>query len=124
MELPSLFAISDYIDSHTADSRQCIFAGTDGAVAKREWEKLKSVSLFIPAPFSYVSVEQYDLEETDLNNFVGFVSSKKVAKISNIDFYTREELDDLIKAIKLDQLTRELAEKQKTEEKNNGKRRR
>lgn len=124
LKIPSLYTICDYIAGHAADCRQCILDIDDAATAKKKWDEFKSLSLFIPAPFPYILVEQYELDETDLSKNVGFITEKKVEPVSNMDFWSAEEMDKLIMGIKLDRYTRELAEKQKTEGLNNGKRRR
>lgn len=124
LEIPSFCAVCDYICSHEADSRQCVFESDNDAVGKKEWGELKSVSLFIPAPFPYVLVEQYELDETDLSNYVGFITEKEIKPMDGFQMLNVKELDKIIMGIKLDRYTRELAEKQKLEEQNNAKRRR
>ena len=89
----------------------------------KEWAKLKNSSLFIPASFPYVLIEKYELKEIASPNFVIFVWVKEIEDVSN-NFYTCEDLDKLTIGIKLDRKARELKEKQKMEEINNGKRRR
>lgn len=121
--IPSHSVFYDYIKEHDEDSRKCIFETIDGNAAMKEWFKLKNSSLFIPAPFPYVLIEKYELEEIYLSNFVSFVWVKEIEDVSN-NFYTRKDLDKLTIGIKLDRKTRELAEKQKMEETNNVKRRR
>lgn len=123
LEIPSLLTICDYVASHEADSRSCILETVDEITLKRQWDKLKSLSLFIPAPFPYVLVAQYELIETDISKYVGFVTRKKVEEISNIS-WTHKAVESLIFGLKLDRITREIAEKEKMEAKNNGKRRR
>lgn len=123
LELPSLCTICDYITGHAADSRECILETTNDVKAKKQWDILKNLSLFIPAPYPYVFVETYELDETDLSKDVGFLTEKKVEEISNIVFLTGEEVDNLAYGIKLDQTTRENVEKQKLEGQNNAKRR-
>ena len=121
--IPSYSVLYDYVKDHDEDSRQCIFETIDSDSAIKKWSKLKNSSLFIPAPFPYVLIEKYELEETNLSNFVSFMWVKEIEDVSN-NFYTREDLDKLTIGIKLDRKTRELAEKQKMEEINNAKRRR
>ena len=122
LEIPSLCAVCDYIDSHAADSRQCVFESDNDAAGKKKWEKFKSVSLFIPAPFPYVLVEQYELDETDPSGYIGFLTEKKVEAISNIDFENCKELDKLIIGMKIERRMQECAEKE-VEAKKNAKRR-
>lgn len=124
LELPSLYTICDYIAGHAADSRECILETTNDVTEKKQWDILKNLSLFISAPYPYVLVETYELDETDLSKHVGFLTEKKVEEISNIIFLTGEEVDNLTYGMKLDQITREKVEKQKMEGRNNGKRRR
>lgn len=124
LELPSIYAICDYIAEHKSDSRECILETTNDVTAKKQWDILKNLSLFIPAPYPYVLVETYELDKTDLSKHVSFLTEKGVEKISNIVFLTGEEVDNLAHLMKLDQTTREKVEKQKMEEINNAKRRR
>ena len=124
LDLPSICTICDYITGHAADSRECILETTNDVTAKKQWDILKNLSLFIPAPYPYVFVEIYELYETYLSKHVGFLTEKKVEEISNIVFLTGEEVDNLAYGMKLDQTTREKVEKQKMEEHNNAKRRR
>ena len=121
--IPSLSAVYNYVEKHDEDSRQCIFKGSDADAAMKEWAKLKNSSLFIPASFPYVLIEKYELEESAAPNFVSLVWVKEIEDVSN-NFYTCEDLDKLTIGIKLDRKARELEEKQKMEEINNGKRRR
>lgn len=121
--IPSNSVLYDYVKNHVEDSSQCIFKTIDGDAAIKKWSELKNLSLFIPAPFPYILVEKYELEETNLSNLVSFVSVKEIEDVSN-NFYTREDLDKLTIGIKLDRKTRERTEKHKMEEINNAKRRR
>lgn len=122
LELPSLCSICDYIAAHASDSHQCIFKTNNKTEAKIKWDDLKSLSLFIQAPFPYVLVTQYELDEMDLSKHVGFLTEKNVEPISNIDFLTCDEIDKIVKNIKISRNLRELAEKHKLEGINNARR--
>ena len=124
LELPSLYTICDHIASCASDSRECILSTRDDEEATKKWDSLKSISLLILAPFPYVLVEQYELDEADLTTHFVFVAEKDVGDISNVDSRTCEEWDRLISEIKHDRDINEIAEKLKLEERNNGKRRR
>ena len=120
VEIPSHSVLYDYVKNHDEYSRQCIFETIDFDAAINKFFKLRNLSLFIPAPFPYVLIEKYELEEIYPSNFVSFVWVKEIEDVAN-NFYTREDLDKLTIGIKLDRKTLELGEKQKMEEINNGK---
>lgn len=123
LELPSLYMICKRIESCSADSRVCILSTRDDEEATKKWDTLKSISLFILAPFPYVLVEQYELDKTDLTTHFVFVAEKEVGDISNIGSRSCEEWYRIIREIKCDRDINEIAEKQKLEGINNGKRR-
>ena len=117
LEFPSLYTICKRIESCSADSRVCILSTRDDEEATKKWDTLKSISLFILAPFPYVLVEQYELEKTDLTTH--FVAEKEVRDISNIGSRSCEEWDRIISEIKYDRDINEIAEKQRLEGQNN-----
>ena len=124
LELPSLYTICKHIESSCSDSRTCVLSTRDDKEAEKKWNKLKSISLFILAPFPYVLVEQYELEKTELTTHFVYVAEKEIRDISNISSRTSEEWDRIINGIKYDRDINEIAEKQKLEEQNNARRRR
>ena len=124
LELPSLYTICKHIESSCADSRACILSTRDDEEATKKWDTLKSISLLILAPFPYVLVEQYEFDKTDLATHFVFVAEKDVGDISNVDSRTCEDWDRIISEIKYDRDINEIAEKNKLEGINNGKRRR
>lgn len=123
LEMPSLYMICKHIENCCADSRECILTTRDDEEATKKWDTLKSISLFILAPFPYVLVEKYELEKTDISTHFVFVAEKEVGDISNISSRTVDEWDRIINEIKYDRDINEIAEKQKLEGINNARRR-
>ena len=123
LKLPSLYTICKHIESSSADSRVCIFSTRDDEEATKKWDTLKSISLFILAPFPYVLVEQYELDKTDLTTLFVYVAEKEVGDISNVASRSFEEWDRIIDEIKRDRDINEITEKQKLEGINNARRR-
>lgn len=123
LEIPTLYMICKHIESCCADSRELILATRNDEEATKKWKKLKSISLLILAPIPYVLVEQYELDETDLTTHFVYVAEKEIRDISNISSRTVDEWDRIINEIKCDRDINEIAEKQKVEGINNGKRR-
>ena len=123
LELPSLYTLCKHIEGYQADSRERILSTRDDEKATKQWDKLKSISLLILSPFPYVLVERYELEKTDIATHFIFVAETEVGDISNISSRTSEDWDRIISEIKCDRDIIEIAEKQRLEGHNNGKRR-